>query len=203
MGFFQSLREAQIFAFNLPSIPELGTANGFSLFLQDRGGLGHEALLQARNQLLGMAAQDPTLVGVRPNGLEDTPQFRIDVDMEKAIAYGLTIEQINQTLATTWGSAYVNDFIDRGRVKRVYVQADAEYRMVPEDVGNWYVRNSEGEMVPFDAFSSTRWEFGPQRLERYNGVPAMEIQGEAAPGFSSGEAMDKMEEIIAQLPEGI
>lgn len=203
MGYFSTLREAMVFAFNLPSIPELGTANGFNLFLQDRGGLGHDALLQARNQLLGMAAQEEMLTGVRPNGLEDAPQFRIDVDFEKAVALGLTISDINQTLSTTWGSSYVNDFIDRGRVKRVYVQADAEYRMVPEDVDNWYVRNNEGDMVPFSAFSTTHWEYGPQRLERYAGVPAMEIQGEAAPGFSSGDAMNKMEELIGQLPTGI
>ncbi|ALT00233.1 efflux RND transporter permease subunit [Lacimicrobium alkaliphilum] len=203
MGFFSTIKEAQVFAFNLPPIAQLGNATGFSLFLQDRGGLGHEALLQARNQLLGMAAQQPELVGVRPNGMEDAPQLKIDVDELKAKALGVSISDINQTLSIGWGSRYVNDFVDRGRVKKVYVQADAPYRMMPENLNDWYVRNNEGEMVSFAAFSSTRWVYGPQRLERYNGVPAMEIQGQPAPGFSSGDAMDKMAGMIEQLPQGI
>ncbi|RUO73863.1 multidrug efflux RND transporter permease subunit [Pseudidiomarina sediminum] len=203
MGYLSTLREAMVFAFNLPSIPELGTASGFNLYLQDRAGLGHDALLNARNQLLGMAAQDERLVGVRPNGLEDTSQFRIDVDFQKAKALGLSIDAINGTLSSAFGSTYVNDFIDRGRVKRVYVQGVAEARMKPEDLGQWYVRNNVGEMVPFSAFATTGWDFGPQRLERYNGVPAMNLQGEAAPGYSSGDAMLAMEELIAQLPTGI
>ncbi|EKE84720.1 efflux RND transporter permease subunit [Idiomarina xiamenensis] len=203
MGKFSQLREAMVFAFNLPSIPELGTATGFNMFLQDRANLGHDKLLEARNQLLGMAAQDPRLSQVRPNGLEDTAQFEIDIDYEKATALGVSIEDINNTLSTAWGSSYVNDFIDRGRVKRVYVQAEAEFRMLPEDVDSWYVRNNAGEMVPFGAFSSSDWTFGPQRLERYNGVPAMELQGEAGPGYSSGDAMLAMEELVAKLPDGI
>ncbi|RUO60237.1 efflux RND transporter permease subunit [Pseudidiomarina insulisalsae] len=203
MAYFSQIREAMIFAFNLPSIPELGNASGFNLYLQDRGGVGHDALLQARNQLLGMAAQDERLVGVRPNGLEDRAQFRVEVDFQKAKALGLSIDAINSTLGTAFGSTYVNDFIDRGRVKRVYVQGVAEARMVPEDLAEWYVRNDQGEMVPFSAFASTSWTFGPQRLERFNGVPAMNIQGEAAPGYSSGAAMMAMEQHIAKLGDGI
>lgn len=202
-GFFSQIREAMVFAFNLPSIPELGTASGFNLYLQDRGGLGHEGLLEARNQLLGMAAQEESLTGVRPNGLEDTAQLRIDVDYEKAKALGISISDINSTLSNAFGITYVNDFVDRGRVKRVYLQGVPEARMTPDDIGKWYVRNSNGEMVSFASFSTTEWDFGPQRLERYNGVPAMNIQGEAAPGFSSGDAMLKMEELIGKLPTGI
>lgn len=203
MGYFSQVREAMIFAFNLPSIPELGNASGFNLYLQDRGGLGHEGLLQARNQLLGMAAQNSTVVGVRPNGLEDTSQFKIEVDFQKAKALGLSIDQINATLANGFGSTYINDFIDRGRVKKVYLQGVPESRMTPDDLSQWFVRNNDGEMVPFSSFANTSWTFGPQRLERYNGVPAMNIQGEAAPGFASGDAMMAMEEMISKLPQGI
>ena len=203
MGFLFSIKEAQVFAFNLPPIPELGTATGFDFFLQDRGGLGHEKLMQARNQLLGMAAQDPNLVRVRPNGMEDTPQLDIKIDYEKALAQGLSITDINNTLSAAWGSSYVNDFVDRGRVKKVYLQADAPFRMNPEDLKLWYVRNSAGQMVPFSAFASTEWSFGSPRLERYNGVSAMEIVGEAAPGKSTGDAMAAIEEMVKQLPEGI
>lgn len=202
-GYFSQIREAMVFAFNLPSIPELGTASGFNLYIQDRGGLGHEGLLEARNQLLGMASQEPVLTGVRPNGLEDTAQLRIDVDYEKAKALGLSISDINTTLSNAFGTTYVNDFVDRGRVKKVYLQGVPEARMTPEDIGKWYVRNATGEMVSFSSFSTTRWDFGPQRLERYNGVPAMNLQGEASPGYSSGDAMLKMEELIGQLPSGI
>ncbi|WP_421222161.1 efflux RND transporter permease subunit [Aeromonas sp. 602293] len=203
MGYLFSIKEAQVFAFNLPSIPELGTATGFDFFLQDRGGIGHDKLMAARNQLLGMAAQDPTLVRVRPNGMEDTPQLDIKIDYEKALAQGLSIPDINNTLATAWGSSYVNDFVDRGRVKKVYMQADAPFRMNPEDLKLWYVRNSAGQMVPFSAFASTEWSFGSPRLERYNGVPAMEIVGEAAPGKSTGDAMAAIEQMVKQLPEGV
>ncbi|WP_434471634.1 efflux RND transporter permease subunit [Aeromonas veronii] len=203
MGYLFSIKEAQVFAFNLPSIPELGTATGFDFFLQDRGGIGHDKLMAARNQLLGMAAQDPTLVRVRPNGMEDTPQLDIKIDYEKALAQGLSIADINNTLATAWGSSYVNDFVDRGRVKKVYMQADAPFRMNPEDLKLWYVRNSAGQMVPFSAFASTEWSFGSPRLERYNGVPAMEIVGEAAPGKSTGDAMAAIEQMVKQLPEGV
>ncbi|MGN5002989.1 efflux RND transporter permease subunit [Aeromonas sp. 82P] len=203
MGYLFSIKEAQVFAFNLPPIPELGTATGFDFFLQDRGGIGHDKLMAARNQLLGMAAQDPTLVRVRPNGMEDTPQLDIKIDYEKALAQGLSIADINNTLATAWGSSYVNDFVDRGRIKKVYMQADAPFRMNPEDMKLWYVRNSAGQMVPFSAFASTEWSFGSPRLERYNGVPAMEIVGEAAPGKSTGDAMAAIEQMVKQLPEGV
>ncbi|EGX6953732.1 efflux RND transporter permease subunit [Aeromonas hydrophila] len=203
MGYLFSIKEAQVFAFNLPPIPELGTATGFDFFLQDRAGVGHDKLMAARNQLLGMAAQDPNLVRVRPNGMEDTPQLDIKIDYEKALAQGLSISDINSTLSSAWGSAYVNDFVDRGRVKKVYLQADAPFRMNPEDLKLWYVRNSAGQMVPFSAFASTDWSFGSPRLERYNGVPAMEIVGEAAPGKSTGDAMAAIEQMVKQLPEGI
>jgi len=202
-GFFSTIKEAQVFAFNLPPIAELGRATGFNLYLQDRGGLGHEALLSARNQLLGMAAQEPTLMQVRPNGMEDAAQLKIEVDQLKAQALGVSLSEINQTLAIGWGSAYINDFVDRGRVKKVYVQAESEFRMTPEDLNKWYVRNNRGEMVNFSSFASSRWEYGPLRLERYNGVGAMEIQGEPAPGVSSGDAMATMERLVSQLPAGI
>lgn len=203
MGYFSTVKEAQIFAFNLPPIAALGNATGFTLFLQDRAGLGHEALLNARNQLLGMAAQEPTLMGVRPNGMEDAAQLQVDIDQLKAQALGVSPADINQTLSIGWGSNYVNDFVDRGRVKKVFVQADAKFRMKPEDINNWYVRNKEGDMVNFASFASSRWVYGPQRLERYNGVSAMEIQGEPAPGVSSGDAMLKIEQLVSSLPEGI
>ncbi|HAD43259.1 MAG TPA: hydrophobe/amphiphile efflux-1 family RND transporter, partial [Plesiomonas shigelloides] len=198
-----SIKEAQVFAFNLPSIPELGTATGFDFYLQDRAGLGHERLMAARNQLLGMAAQDPTLTRVRPNGMEDTPQLDINIDYEKALSQGLAINDINTTLSSAWGSAYVNDFLDRGRIKKVFMQADAPFRMTPQDLNLWYVRNAQGQMVPFSSFASTEWGFGSPRLERYNGVPAMQIVGEAAPGRSTGEAMAAIEKIVQQLPEGV
>lgn len=201
-GFFSTIKEAMIFAFNLPPIPELGTASGFDMYLQDRGNLGHAKLMQARNQLLGMAGQSELLTQVRPNGLEDAPQLKIDIDFEKAQALGLTIASINDTLSTAWGSAYVNDFIDRGRVKRVYVQGEADDRMLPQDINEWYVRNNQGDMVPFSSFSSWEWTYGAQRVESYNGVPALNIQGQAAPGVSTGAAMTEMERLVSQLPPG-
>jgi multidrug efflux pump len=202
-GAFAGIREARIFAFAPPAIVELGTANGFDLQLVDRGGMGHDALIAARNQLLGMAAQDPRLVGVRPNGLNDTPQFRINIDQEKASALGVSLADINQTLAAAWGSSYVNDFIENGRVKRVYMQADAKYRMMPEDMDYWYVRNQYGEMVPISAVSTAEWTYGSPRLERFNGLSSLNIQGAAAPGVASGDAMAAMEQIVAQLPGNI
>jgi len=202
-GFFSTIKEAMIFAFNLPPIPELGNATGFDLYLQDRGNVGHRQLVEARNQLLGMASQNDKLQQVRPNSLEDAPQLKIDIDFEKAQALGLTISSINDTLSTAWGSAYVNDFIDRGRVKRVYVQGEADDRMLPQDINEWYVRNSQGDMVPFSSFSSWEWTYGPQRVESYNGVAAMNIQGQAAPGVSTGAALLEMEKMIAKLPQGI
>ncbi|HAU4518799.1 TPA: efflux RND transporter permease subunit [Citrobacter freundii] len=204
MGAFSQIKDAMVFAFNLPAIVELGTATGFDFQLIDQAGLGHEKLTQARNQLFGEVAKHPDLlVGVRPNGLEDTPQFKIDIDQEKAQALGVSISDINTTLGAAWGGSYVNDFIDRGRVKKVYVMSEAKYRMLPEDIGNWYVRGSDGQMVPFSAFSTSRWEYGSPRLERYNGLPSMEILGQAAPGKSTGEAMAMMEQLASKLPSGI
>ena len=202
MRAFSGIRDALVFAFAPPAVLELGVANGFDMYLQDRAGQGHEALIAARNQLLGMAAKDPALVAVRPNGQEDTPQFSVDIDTAQAGALGLNVADINATLSAAWGSAYVDDFIDKGRVKRVYLQADAPYRMVPEDLDKWYVRNAQGEMVPFSMFARGRWTYGSPRLERFNGAPAVEIQGQAAPGRSSGEAMAAMERLAAQLPPG-
>jgi len=203
MGPLSQIKEAMIFPFNLPAITALGTSTGFDFFLQDRGGLGHEKLIEARNQLLGMAAQNSNLTRVRPNGMEDAPQYNLDVDYEKAMAFGITVADINTTLSTAWGSYYVNDFINNGRIKKVYLQADAPYRMQPEDVNYWYVRNSTGEMVPFNTFTTGHWSFGSPRLERFNGNPAVEIVGEAAPGKSSGEAMAIIGQLVAQLPSGI
>ncbi|MEX5410030.1 efflux RND transporter permease subunit [Atlantibacter hermannii] len=204
MGRFSQIKDAMVFAFNLPAIVELGTATGFDFQLIDQANLGHEKLTQARNQLLGEVAKHPDLLaGVRPNGLEDTPQYKIDIDQEKAQALGVSISDINTTLGAAWGGSYVNDFIDRGRVKKVYIMSEAEYRMLPEDINNWYVRNTSGQMVPFSAFSSAHWEYGSPRLERYNGLPSMEILGEAVPGKSTGEAMNMMEELASKLPTGI
>ncbi|OAE07615.1 multidrug efflux RND transporter permease subunit AcrB [Pantoea sp. OXWO6B1] len=198
------IKDGMVFAFNLPAIIELGNATGFDFELIDQANLGHEKLTQARNQLLGMIAQHPdTLVGVRPNGLEDTPQFKLDIDQEKAQALGVSLSDINTTLGASWGGSYVNDFIDRGRVKKVYVMGKADARMLPDDINKWFVRNSNGEMVPFSAFSSAHWQYGSPRLERYNGLPAMEILGQPTPGKSSGEAMNMMEELASKLPTGI
>jgi multidrug efflux pump len=200
--YFGSIKEANIIAIPPPAVLELGNTAGFDLMLQDRVGLGHDAFLAARNQLLGEAAQSKELVGVRPNGVEDAPQFKLDIDREKASALGLSIADVNQTLQTGWASTYVNDFIDRGRVKRVYVQGDSGARMQPEDMNRWYVRNAQGGMVPFSAFGSGEWTYGPQKLVRFNGVPAYQIQGSPAPGKSSGEAMNEMERLVAKLPAG-
>ncbi len=202
MGAFAGIQDSLIFAFAPPAVPELGVAAGFSFFLQDNAQQGHEALLAARNQLLGAAAKSDLLTNVRPNGQEDTPQLRVIVDKKKASALGVQIADINSTLSTAWGGQYIDDFVDRGRVKRVYVQADAQFRMTPEDFKRWTVRAGNGEMVPFSAFASTRWDYGPQRLERYDGVPAMEIQGEGRPGVSSGAAMEEIERLARELPPG-
>jgi multidrug efflux pump len=199
---FSRLRDALAFAFVPPAVLELGTANGFDMYLQDRAGAGHTALMAARNELLGMAAKEPTLTAVRPNGQEDTPQYQVNVDTVRAGALGLAMADINQTLSAAWGSAFINDFVDRGRVKKVYMQADAPYRMLPEDLDKWYVRNGLGEMVPFSMFARGNWTYGSPRLERFNGASAVEIQGQSAPGFSSGQAMDTMERLTAQLPQG-
>ncbi|WP_340150567.1 efflux RND transporter permease subunit [uncultured Sneathiella sp.] len=202
-GAFAQIREAMVFAFAPPAILELGVAGGFDMQLVDRSGIGHDALTAARNQLLGMAAQNPNVAGVRPNGLSDTPQFDINIDQEKAGALGLSIADINQTLTAAWAPSYVNDFMENGRVKKVYMQADARFRMMPDDLGNWYVRNDKGEMVPFAAFASTEWSFGSPQLERFNGLSSLNIQGSAAPGVSSGEAMIAMEEMVSKLPAGV
>ncbi len=204
MRAFSTIQDGLVFPFNLPAIVELGTASGFDFELIDQANLGHDKLTQARNQLLGMIAQHPDLLSqVRPNGLEDTPQFKIEIDQEKASALGVSISDINTTLGASIGGSYVNDFIDRGRVKKVYVQAESQYRMLPKDIDNLYVRNSSGQMVPFSAFSSSKWEYGSPRLERYNGLPSMEILGQPAPGKSSGDAMALMESLASKLPSGI
>jgi len=203
MEFFSQIKEAMVFAFPPPAVVELGNATGFDFQLQDRGGLGHEKMLAARNQLLGMAAQDPRLIRVRPNGMEDVPEYRIDVDWDKAGILGIPISSIHNTIAAAFGSAYVNDFIQAGRVKRVFVQADAPYRMLPNDLKKIYVRNSMGKMVPFSSFAAGRWTLGSPKLERYNAFPSFNIWGEPAPGRSSGEAMDAMEEIVSKLSRGI
>ncbi len=200
---FSQIKGAMVFAFPPPAVIELGNATGFDFQLQDRGGLGHAKLMAARNQLLGMAAQDPRLIRVRPSGMEDVPEYRIKVDWQKAGALGVPISSIHNTIAAAFGSAYVNDFIQAGRVKRVFVQADAPYRMLPKDLKKLYVRNSVGKMVPFSSFASGRWTLGSPKLERYNAFPSINIWGEPAPGKSSGEAMQAMEEIVSKLPQGI
>ena len=200
---FADYKDATIFAAPPPAITELGNATGFDVVLQDRAGLGHDAFMAARNQLLDLARQSPMLMAVRPNGLDDEPQYKIDIDWEKASAFGLSISDINTTLSTAWGSSFVNQFVDRGRVKRVFVQGDAPYRMRPEDFGRWYVRNDRGDTAPFSAFASGHWTHGPPKLERYNGLASFEVLGQPAPGYSTGEAMQEMERLIAQLPLGV
>ena len=201
--FFTQLNEAQVFAIVPPAITELGNASGFDLMIQDTGNVGHEGLLEARNMLLGMAAQNDQVTGVRPNGQEDAPQLKININQEQAAAYGLSLANINSVISTAWGSSYINDFVDRGRIKRVFVQGEPSSRTNPDDIGKWYVRNDAGEMIPFDAFSSSEWQSGSPRLTRYNSLPSMNIQGSAAPGLSTGEAMSSMEAMMQKLPEGI
>ena len=203
MQAFSQIRDGLAFAFSPPAVVELGQANGFDFQLMDRGGLGHDKLMEARNQLLGMAMKNPKLVAVRPNGQDDSPQFKLDIDDVRAGAHGISQATANEVLATAWGSSYVNDFIENGRVKKVFLQADAKYRMLPEDINRWYIRNNRGEMVPFSAFSTARWQYGSPRLERYDGIPSVEIMGQAAPGVSTGEAMAEMEKMAALLPPGI
>ncbi len=203
MGRFSKIRNAMVFAFPPPSVIELGNAAGFDFQLQDRGGLGHAALLGARNQLLGMAAQDKRLMAVRPNGMEDVPEYHIDVDWEKAGALGIPINAIHNTIAAAFGGAYVNDFIQAERVKRVYAQADAPQRMLPEDLKKLYVRNNMGNMAPFSSFASGHWMYGSPQLERYNAFSSINIWGAPTPGRSTGEAMQAMEELASKLPQGI
>ncbi|MBK0678711.1 efflux RND transporter permease subunit [Klebsiella oxytoca] len=201
---FAGILDASVLSFNLPPIISLGNATGFDFELIDRAGLGHERLVEARNQLLGLTAQHPdVLTAVRPNGMDDTPQFRILIDQEKAKALGLSLSDVNTTLSAAWGGSYVNDFVDSGRVKRVYVMGDSPYRMMPDDIDKWFVRAGNGKMVPFSSFASAKWVYGSPRLERFNGLPAMEILGQPAPGRSSGEAMALMEQLASQLPKGI
>jgi len=202
-AYFATIREATVIAFVPPPVMELGNATGFDMQLQNRGGLSHEEFLAARNQLLAEAGKHPALVAVRPNGVEDAPQVKLEIDREKASALGVSIGDINQTLATSWAPSYVNDFIDHGRVKRVYVQGEPYARMQPEDLALWYVRNASGGMVPLSTFATANWTYGPLKLTRFNGVPAYQIQGQPAPGHSSGEAMDAMENLVAQLPNGV
>eukprot|EP01133_Synstelium_polycarpum_P020396 gene20396-24479_t len=203
MGKLLQIKDAMVFTFAPPAVLELGNATGFDMQLQDIGGVGHDALMAARNQLLGMASQNPAMVGVRPNGQEDTPQYKIDIDQQKATALGLQIAEINRVLSVGWGSSYVNDFLDRGRVKKVFIQGDATSRMLPEDLNKWFVRNTAGQMVPFSAFATGKWIYASPRLERYNGLPSVEILGTPAPGQSTGAAMNAMEEMVAKLPPGI
>jgi multidrug efflux pump len=199
---FGGYQDALIIASSPPAVRELGNATGFSFQLLDRGGLGHNALMAAREQLLRLANDSPVLSRVRANGLNDEAQFRLIVDWERASALGLSVTEINTTLATAWGATYVNDFMDRGRVKRVFMQGDQESRMTPGDLDKWFVRNLQGQMVPFSAFGRTEWGFGSPRLERFNGIGSREIQGQPAAGFTTGQAMDEMERLAAQLPAG-
>ncbi|MHA8112922.1 multidrug efflux RND transporter permease AcrD [Kosakonia cowanii] len=199
---FSRIKEARVFAGSPPAISGMGSSAGFDMELQDHAGAGHDALMAARDQLIQLASQDPALTRVRHNGLDDSAQLQIDIDQRKAQALGVSIDDINDTLKTAWGSSYVNDFMDRGRVKKVYVQSAAKFRMLPDDINRWYVRNNSGAMVPFSAFATSHWQTGSPRLERYNGYAAVEIVGEAAPGVSTGTAMDVMEKLVRQLPTG-
>jgi multidrug efflux pump len=201
---FAPYKDAVIIPINPPSIPALGTASGFDLELEDRAGLGHDKLVQARDQLLALAKQDPNLALVRPNGLNDNPTYKINIDREKASAFGVNLSDVDQTFSIAWGSRYVNNFLDTdGRIKKVYVQADAPFRMNPEDLRSLYVRNTAGSMVPFTSFASGSWSYGSPKLERYNGVSSVEIQGQAAPGQSTGQAIAEMQKLMQKLPQGI
>ncbi|MDM9623980.1 efflux RND transporter permease subunit [Rhizobium sp. S96] len=202
MKAFQGIADANVFALSPPAIPGFGNNSGFDFYLKDTNGAGHEKLIEARNQLLAAAGKSSKLVGTRPNGQEDTPQYSVDIDQERASALNLDLSDIDTTLSTAWGGDYVNDFVDRGRVKKVYVQAGENFRMQPEDFDRWYVKNSDGNMVPFSAFASGQWKFGSPRLERYNGSSAVEIQGSAASGVSSGDGMNEIDALVTQLPQG-
>ncbi|OSM01573.1 putative hydrophobe/amphiphile efflux-1 (HAE1) family transporter [Magnetofaba australis IT-1] len=203
MGAFSKIRDAMAFAFAPPAVLELGSATGFNFHLQDQAGLGHDKLMAARNQFLGMAGKNPNMVGVRPNGLNDTPQLQVEIDHAKATALGVAVSDVNNVLSSAWGSTYVDDFVHQGRVKKVFMQADAPYRMQPDNLSQWHVRNNKGEMVPFSAFADSRWTQGSPQLERYNGLPSLEIAGQPAPGISSGDVMAQVEEMTAKLPTGV
>ena len=202
MAAFSRIKDAMVFAFAPPAVQELGRSGGFNFYIKDNTGQGHEALIAARNQFMGAAMQSKLLRNVRPNGQEDTPQFHLDIDVARAAALGLSMADVNTTLNVAWGGQYIDDFIDRGRVKRVMLQADAPFRMLPEDFNQWTVRNARGEMVPFSSFAAASWDYGSPRLERYNGVSAVNMNGEGAPGVSSGDAMAEVERLVAQLPQG-
>ncbi|HEX5130108.1 MAG TPA: efflux RND transporter permease subunit [Usitatibacter sp.] len=202
MGAFSQIKDAMVFAFAPPAVQELGRSGGFNFYIKDNTGKGHDALIAARNQFMGAAMQSKLLRNVRPNGQEDTPQFHLDLDVAKAAALGLSMADVNTTLNVAWGGQYIDDFIDRGRVKRVMLQADAPFRMLPEDFNQWTVRNARGEMVPFSSFATASWDYGSPRLERYNGVPAVNMNGEGASGVSSGDAMAEVERLVGQLPQG-
>jgi multidrug efflux pump len=203
MASFSQYRDAMVFALVPPAVQELGQSSGFDVEMEDRGNLGHDGLMKARNQFLQLAAKDPLLTGVRPNGLDDTAQLQVDIDKDKATALGLSLSDVDSTLSTAWGGLFVNDFVDRGRVKQVYVQADAPYRMAPEDLYRWYVRSASGTMAPFSSFASYHWTMGPAKLERYNGVGSLELQGTPAPGKSSGAAIEEVQKLFKQLPQGV
>jgi hydrophobe/amphiphile efflux-1 (HAE1) family protein len=202
-GALSQVRDAMIIPLTPPAVVELGNATGFDMELEDQANLGRDALVAAQGQLLGMVAKDHSLVGVRPNSLPDQPQLKVDIDQAKATALGLSLADVNDTIGTAWGSSYVNDFLDRGRVKHVYVQGDAPFRSKPDDLNDWYVRGSTGVLTPFSTFSSTRWLNGPSQVQRYNGIPALEIQGQPGPGISSGAALETMEAMVKKLPAGI
>ncbi len=202
MAAFAKIKDGRVFALTPPAIQGMGNSSGFDFYLQDVNGAGHARLIETRNRLLALAGQSDQLANTRPNGQEDTPQFSIAIDQEKASALGVDLGDINDTLSTAWGSDYVNDFIDRGRIKPVYLQSDTDFRMQPEDLSKWQVRNGDGGMVPFSSFASGNWTYGSPRLERYNGSSAVEIQGEAASGVSSGAAMDEIERLMTQMPAG-
>ena len=201
-GALAAITDAQAFVFAPPAIAELGNSAGFDVYLKDNQGKGHAALIAARNQLLGMVRKDPLLANVRPTGAEDAPQFRLDINSQKATSLGLSMDDVNDTLQIAWGGRYIDDFLDRGRVKHVIIQGDAPFRMNPEDANGWYVRNKAGSMVPVASFASSHWEYGPPRLERFNGVSAVELNGQPAPGVSSGQAMKELEKLVGALPPG-
>jgi hydrophobe/amphiphile efflux-1 (HAE1) family protein len=201
--FFRTIRGAQVAAFAPPAVLELGNATGFDFELLDRASVGHQVLMEARGKLLGLASKDPAIGMIRPNGLDDEPQYQLDIDWERASALGLTVSSISDSLAAGWGSSYINQFLDRGRVKKVFIQGDADTRMLPQDLDRWYVRNLTGQMIPFSAFSSAHWTYGSPKLERYNGVASLEFLGAPAPGKSTGDALDAMEKLVTQLPKGI
>ncbi|WP_281825840.1 efflux RND transporter permease subunit [Jannaschia rubra] len=201
-GALSQIRDATVFPIVPPAVIELGNASGFDFYLQARGGQSHQELLDARNQMLGMAAQSDLIASARPSGLEDAAQFNLDIDWRKAGAMGVSATDVGSLLTTAWAGRYVNDFIDRGRIKRVYVQGEADSRAVPSDLEKWRVRNDSGGLVPFSNFSTASWAFGPQGINRYNGVPAMQIQGNPAPGVSTGEAIDELRRLTEQLPPG-